>query len=203
MACRLYSIRDVIRLSGLMRCDLHWWLEHAAVHNSLVSLSPHLASFVVYTDACLSPVPSVGIFCAGAFVSLAGPELVALGLPSPPLDADINHWECFAVLVAVHLFGVWWQRSRVVFFCDNAATIAWVSGGSPRPPGVRGLVQQLFGLCLQHHIRLAVQHIPGEQNVLADALSRRQWARFGPACADVLEVVSPFLSAVVPALQGW
>jgi hypothetical protein len=119
----------------------------------------------------------------------------------PPPGADINPWECFAILLAVRWFGAWWARSRVVFMCDNAATVAWLSGGAPRPPAARVLVQELFALCLQHHIRLAVVHIPGEQNVLADALSRQQWGRFGPACAEVLGVSSPFLSVVLPSLQ--
>jgi hypothetical protein len=61
-------------------------------------------------------------------------------------------------------------------------------------------VQALFGLCVQQHLRLGVQHVAGELNVLADALSRRQWARFGPECAATMAVRSPFLSDVLPAL---
>lgn len=85
--------------------------------------------------------------------------------------------------------------------CDNAATVAWLSGDAPRPPAARAVVQALFGLCLQWHVRLGVQHFPGESNVLADALSRQQWGRFGPACAAALGVDSLFLSVVLPSLQ--
>lgn len=85
------------------------------------------------------------------------------------------------ILLAVRLLGCWRAQSRVVFRCDNAATVAWLSGGAPRPPVARVLTQKLFALCLpqagmsrQHHIRLAVVHSPDEQNVLVDALSRRR-----------------------------
>lgn len=59
-----------VTLSALMRADLRWWQEHAALHNGQVSLSRAAASFFE-TDACLAPAPSVGVFCAGGFVSLA------------------------------------------------------------------------------------------------------------------------------------
>jgi hypothetical protein len=166
-----------------------------------VSLAPAATTFFVYTDACLSPTPSVGVFCAGAFVSLSGASLALLGLPLPPEGADINVWECFAVLAAVQLFQGWWRGARVLFHCDNSATVAWLSGGAPRPVAARELVQRLFGLCVAGHVRMGVQHIPGESNVLADALSRRQWARFGPECAGVLAVESPFLRDVLPTVQ--
>jgi hypothetical protein len=191
-----------VSLSSLMRADLRWWLEHASLHNGRVSLAPAAPAFFVYTDACLAPTPSIGVFCAGGFVSLQGPALAALGLPLPPAGADINVWECFAILAAVQLFAAWWRGARVLVLCDNASTVAWLSGGAPRPVAARALVQVLFGLCVQWHLRLGVQHIPGESNVLADALSRCQWGRFGPECAATLDTQSPFLSGVLPLLQA-
>ena len=80
--------------------------------------------------------------------------------------------------------------------------VAWLSGGAPRPVGAREVVRRLFGACLADHIRLGVQHIPGESNILADALSRGQWARFGPAAASALSTESPFLCDVLPLLLG-
>lgn len=191
-----------VSLSGAMRADLHWWLQNAAMQNGAVSLRPGLPTFFVYTDACLSPVPSVGVFCAGAFVSLRGAALGALGLPVPPAGESINVWECFAVWVALRLFSGWWRGARVQVFCDNAATVAWLGGGAPRPPAARAVVQGVFSVCVCDHIRLSVQHIAGEQNVLADTLSRRQWALFGPQCASSLGTDSPFLTRVLPALQA-
>ena len=100
-----------VTLSSLMWADLRWWLEHAALHNGRVSLAPAATTFFVYTDACcvphaqgLSPIPSIGVLCAGAFVSLSGASLEVLGLPLPTEGADINVWECFVVLATVQLF---------------------------------------------------------------------------------------------------
>jgi hypothetical protein len=123
-----------VTVSGAMRADLRWWVQHGARQNGVVSLRPMLPSFFVYTDACLAPAPSIGIFCSGAFVSLSGPQLEGLGVPLPAAGADINVWECFAVLAAVSLFSDWWRGCRVQFYCDNASTVAWLGSGSPRPP---------------------------------------------------------------------
>jgi hypothetical protein len=191
-----------VTLNQALRDDLAWWLNAATLQNGRLSLAPTLPTFYVYTDACLSPVPSVGIFYDGAFVSLALPALSSLGLPAPASLEDINPWECFAILVAVFLFAACWRGGRVVFFCDNAATVAWLSSGTPRAQGPRAVVRALFSMCVGSHVRLVVQHIPGEQNVLADTLSRRQWGRFALECQSALGVASPFLSAVLPLTQA-
>lgn len=191
-----------VTLNRALRDDLDWWLSAAAAQNGRLSLAPKLPTFYVYTDACLSPVPSIGVFCDGAFVSLSLPGLLSLGLPAPESLDDINPWECFAILVAVSLFSRCWRGGRVVFFCDNAATVSSLSSGAPRARGPRAVVRALFTLCLESHVRPVVQHIPGEQNVLADSLSRRQWARFGQECVAALGVTSPFLSSVLPHAQG-
>jgi hypothetical protein len=192
-----------VTISALVRSDLQWWLEHAVACNGALQLAPKLRTHYVYTDACLSPTPCVGIFTDGAFASCTGPDFVSLGCPLvPSADADINHWECYAVLAACHLFGCCWRRSRVVVLCDNSATVAWLSKGGPRPPSARPMVQALFGWCVQHHVRLHIHHIAGDQNVLADALSRRQWQRFGALAQQCMGVHSAYLSRILPLSQA-
>eukprot|EP00775_Hariotina_reticulata_P015374 gene15374-biopygen16588 len=165
-------------VSSHMRADLRWWLSAAAANNGIVSLARRRRTHFVFTDACLSPVPCIGIFAEGAFFSLSLSELARHQLLPPAGDEDINVWECFAVLAAVRLLGDYWSGAHVVVFSDNASTVAWVGQGAPRPPAARQLVGVLFQACLSQDIRLSVRHIPGVVNVLADALSRKQWDRF-------------------------
>jgi hypothetical protein len=145
------------RVSAELKADLRWWLAHAASHNGMIRLSPQVISHHVYTDACLAPVPCVGVFHAGAFVAFDAPQLVAMGLDPPVTYADnINVWECFAVYLALSTFPDVFATSRVVVHCDNASTVAWISGGSPKSLPARPLIQRLLALCVQLHVRLAV-----------------------------------------------
>jgi hypothetical protein len=157
-------------------------------------------SHYMFTDACLAPLPCVGVFAEGGFASLDLRQLLSLGLSPPDASLDINHWECYGVLLALQLFSSVWARSRVIIFCDNMATVEWLSSGSARPPTARLLVQQVFTHCVDFHIRLHVQHIAGEQNVLADALSRKQWSRFAIQAQELLSSPSAYLSGLVAAV---
>jgi hypothetical protein len=70
---------------------------------------------------------------------------------------------------------------RVVLYCDNAATVAWVSKGAP---GQWRLVALSRGCCpyvSSLHVRLHVLPIEGAANVLADAVSRRSGPSLGQA----------------------
>lgn len=188
-----------VTVSPAMRDDLRWWLSCAASHNGKVALGRRRVTHYVSTDACLSPVPCVGIFAAGAFFSLDISKSLCQQLQPPAIKEDINIWECYAVVAAVSLLSDYWRGASVVVLCDNSATVSWVGTGAPRPPAARGLVQRLFHMCVQNDIRLSVQHVAGESNVLADSLSRQHWVRFAAASALALKVESPFLSDIVPS----
>lgn len=191
-----------VSISADMKADLRWWLAHAATHNGMCKLSPAVSTHTVYTDACLAPIPCVGIFTAGAFVAYTAHRLAVLGV-GPPVDVEnINLWECFAVYMALATFPDVFATSRVVVYCDNASTVAWVSGGSPKSAPARPIVQHLLALCVQLHVRLVVVPIEGSANVLADAVSRQQWAKFGPAAAAAVQCQSPYLMRVLPSLQA-
>ena len=191
-----------VKVSREMRADLGWWQAYATLQNGVLRISPQLSTHYVYTDACLAPIPCIGFFHAGAFAALDRQHLVTCGLQPPLSDFDdINLWECFAIYVVLSLLPDVFATSRVLVYCDNAAAVAWVTGGAPRPLLARTIIQHLFELCLKLHIRLSVVPIAGEANVLADAASRRHWQRFGMLASRTLECDSAFLSLVLPSFQ--
>ena len=189
-----------VTMNSLVRSDLQWWLDNAGCSNGVVQLAPKLITHHMYTDACKAPMPCIGIFAEGGFASLHHEQLQQQQLLPLGASMDINHWECYAVLVALQLFATLWSRSRVVVFCDNMATVEWLSSGTARPVSARSLVQLIFSFCVEHHIRLKVLHIEGEKNVLADALSRKHWARFVNHVQPVLPNQSAYLCDVSAAM---
>jgi hypothetical protein len=163
-----------------------WWLSAAAAHNGVFSLARRQTTHFVFTDACLSPAPCIGIFLLRVHSS----PLLGQQLGPPSAEEDINVLECFALVATLQLL----VDYSVVYY-DNAATVSGVGQGSPRPLAARDLLGRLFSDCLRRDIRLSVQHIPGVDNVIADALSRRQWSTCSAGVPPPL-----CLACVVPSL---
>lgn len=108
-------------------------------------------------------------------------------LPIPPPDpSDINVWEAYAILVSFVLLADFLAGRRVVVHCDNTAAVSWYTKGGPRPPAAVGLLQAALQIAVHYHVRISIEHVEGASNVLADALSRRQWEVFYSHLADWL-----------------
>ena len=67
-----------------------------------------------------------------------------------------------------------WQYKNIKMYCDNDTVVNAVIK-SRAPMGRRDLncmVNKLGELSAQYHFRFWIEHIKGEENVIADALSR-------------------------------
>ena len=62
--------------------------------------------------------------------------------------------------------------------CDNHAVVDIWSSGTSRSPELMVLVRRLFFVAASHNFTVVLQHIPGTDNAIADALSRMQMTRF-------------------------
>ena len=121
----------------------------------------------------------------------------------PPVDVEgANVWESFSVCMALVTFTDGFATSMVVVHCNNTSCVAWVSGVMLSQPQPVPLFKRLLALCVQLRIRLLVVPIEGSANVLADAVCRQQWAKFGPAAAAAIQCQSPYLLWVLPSLQA-
>lgn len=91
---------------------------------------------------------------------------------------DLTFLEFFPIVVAVRVWGTEMANSVVHFWCDNLAAVHVINSLTSRSPRVMALVRAFTLLCLQHNILFRARHVPGVNNGIADALSRKQMARF-------------------------
>ena len=166
-----------IYLNLQSRADGFWWLEHLAMHNGA-------ALIVDPTDACDARLDAtgeggLGIFCDGAFVSFSPTATCSPAVcVGHPQTAWANHWELFNWVVFLRLFGHYLQNKVVSPVCDNAFSVGAIKRWKIKSLDAEyccSTLRTLFSLCVVHNVRLRPTWIPGDDNVLADALSRGYW----------------------------
>jgi hypothetical protein len=107
--------------------------------------------------------------------------------------------ELFAVFAAMSIYGPWLTHRTVLLYVDNQTDVAIINRQATRSRQLAGLLRQLYSLTVQHNIHMEAVHRKGEDNVLADFLSRpklhlhnhvEQWQRTHPSLSHALLSVS-------------
>ena len=91
---------------------------------------------------------------------------------------DITWKELFAIVAAVHTWGSFWSRQKILFHCDNQAVVDIWSRGSTRAPHLMALVRLLYFCASNYNINVCVIHVPGVCNNIADSPPRFQMENF-------------------------
>ena len=159
-------------LSADAKLDLQWWLDFLPQWSgkSLILQTSWLpnSAMQLYTDA--SGTQGWGAYWSGRWLQ---------GHWSPRQCSMTIAWkELFAILVAVHTWGIHWAKHKILFHCDNQAVVDIWKKGSSKDPNIMALVRMLYFRAAQHNINICVMHIPGVHNNVADAISRFQMVRF-------------------------
>ena len=92
--------------------------------------------------------------------------------------------------MACVLWGHQWRNKRILFHCDNEATVEIISKGRSKVSSIMRLMRKLtYYSAMQNFVTHAI-HIPGKQNNIADAISRFQMRKFRQLAphADLLPV---------------
>ena len=86
--------------------------------------------------------------------------------------------ELYPIVVAAMLWGSEWQGKRIMFYCDNLATVFIINNGRSRAQPIMKLMRRLTWCAAKGNFVIIAKHIPGIHNDIADALSRFQISRF-------------------------
>ena len=87
---------------------------------------------------------------------------------------SITHYEMYNITVALKVWARRWQNRVVCIFCDNLGAVTVAQTGKTRDVFLNACLHALWLTAARFNIQLRVMHIPGKDNVLADALSREK-----------------------------
>ena len=76
------------------------------------------------------------------------------------------------VMVALKIWGSCWQNKNIDIRCDNLPVVEILNHGRTRDPILAACARNIWLLTAIYNIHLAVHHIEGRSNNIADLLSR-------------------------------
>jgi hypothetical protein len=170
-----------VYLNRACRRELAWWASTAPSLNGsfpILPAAPHLwKDFQVDASTTGGPgaTPCIGVWIDGAYVSQCHCQLAALYPDVPALDAHINTWELYAVLICVRLFSDYMAGGHWRVRTDSSSVEGWLMKGDCRDDLRHSYLSEIASCGVSRYFRLTAKHIPGAQNCMADALSRCQF----------------------------
>lgn len=93
-------------------------------------------------------------------------------------DLSIAFLELYPIVIAAILWGSNWCKKRIVFRCDNSATVMILQKGRSKCKHIMQLVRRLVLIAAKHNFSFNAKHVPGVCNQISDSLSRLQELRF-------------------------
>ena len=153
-------------ISEDMRADISWWSSFLPLFNgvSLIKASSgDFSDFHFATDASLT---GGGAICLD--------ECFHFQFSSDILRraSHISSLELYTIVVAVRLWATKLRHRKFIVSCDNQAAVIVINSGSTKDQFMQRCLRQLWFSAAVFDFELLARHIPGEHNVLADALSR-------------------------------
>ena len=148
-------------LSPQTREELDWWVNQLTNWNgrSLAVAQPDLH---IESDASLI---GWGAFSNGAHTG--GPW------SKREKQLHINCLELLAATLAVKTFLKNQERKHVLLLLDNTTAVAYINNlGGTVSAQATDIARELWMWCIERHIHLTAQHLPGKDNIRADAESR-------------------------------
>ena len=203
------SYETMVMLSDASREELEWWTDHLQSWNGRAIISPG-PDMVIQTDASKTGW--------GAFVEGQPRSKGLSGLWSQSeTRSQINLLELKAAEFAVRALTKNKSNLHIHLKMDNRSALVYINKlGGTRSQDLVQATKSLWQYCMTKGITLSAEYLPGEQNGIADALSRHHkdssnWKleravfqqlnrRWGPFRMDLF---ADRLNTQLPTFRSW
>lgn len=176
------QLHHFVHLTAECREDLKMWALFLKNWNGVSFFKESMCTtsneLELYTDAS-STIGHGGYFKNQWFCEKWHPEM-----PKLQESLSMAFLELYPIVVAAVLWGKFWEGKRIVFLCDNEATVAIINKGRSRELCIMRLMRRLTWTAAINNFSFSSRHIPGITNNIADALSRLQITKFRQAAPN-------------------
>ena len=171
------KLHHKVTLNQETRADLEMWAIFLQQWNG-ISLFLDLTEtesddMALFTDA--SGTIGFGGYFQNQWFYSAWPNGLIENLDS---TISIAFQELYPIVVAAILWGKAWARRKVVFHCDNQATVQILNKARSKSKDIMKLMRRLTLVAASYSFSYHGRWIPGKTNTKADALSRLQISTF-------------------------
>ena len=144
--------------------DIDWFLTFLPHFNGRTFFNKGITHVAhdLFLDACLS---GVGALWKDRVYASPVQDI-------PNFSPTIVHLEMINLVIALRMWGKFWSNSVVTAHCDNIAVVQVVDNSRTRDSFLAACIRNIWLLTAKWDIQLKIIHIPGEENVHADTLSR-------------------------------
>ena len=151
----------IINLDRDFHQDLNWFVTFLTQYNGVTFYDNQEVQETIVLDACLQGL-------GGAFHN----EVYALPIPLGFKDYDIVHLEILNIVVALKIWANKWKDKKIEIKCDNMAVVDVIRSGRARDQILAKCARNIWLITSIFNINLVVNHIPGQENTVADLLYR-------------------------------
>ncbi|XP_064485977.1 uncharacterized protein LOC135398504 [Ornithodoros turicata] len=160
-ALRVGSYETIVTLSADVRQDLVWWRNILPLCPSR-SLRRNPVVQVIQTDSSLQ-----------GWGACSQTHVIGRQWSCEQSLLHINELELVAAFLGLGALGRVTASGCILLQLDNKAAVAAINRmGSVRSPRLNKVALQLWSWCLHRGMTVRAQHIPGNQNLVADQASR-------------------------------
>lgn len=196
-AYELASLRkrahDPVRITRELKTDLAWWstfLNQWQGTSLMWDHLHHLPEVIVFSDA--SGSWGCGALSAHSWIQHQWQPEIG--------NISIAHKELVPIVIACFLWGRQWSGKVVQFYCDNEAVTLMLKDLSSKEKGLIHLLRCVIFLAAKHSFWFIATHIPGKENILADAISRNNLKVFHSQAPKKMDKIPTRIPAGLPQL---
>lgn len=154
------------------------WLDLLTIFNGVVyfpdSEWSSQETLNLFTDSSGTASLGCGSYFQGQWAYLQWPSSWA----NKPIIHDITFLELVPIVLAFTIWAKALRNKKIILHIDNLALVHIINKQSSSSDRVMFLIRPLMLVTIKNNIQFKAQHIPGNQNGIADAISRQQWGRF-------------------------
>jgi hypothetical protein len=202
-----------VRIDAGFRADVRYWIQHLSTWNGrqrwrsaqadpfVLASDASLTGFGFYLESVPAHVDSSSSSSWPAQLRLTtgySGSYSRIHARYHSSHTEISWCELLAVYAAAATYAPLLQNQTVLCYVDNSTDVAIINRQATRSNRLATLLRSLYDLALRYNFSIRATHRPGEQNQLADFLSRpdlhrndhvRQWSLAHPSHSLLLQSV--------------